>query len=98
MSVDLVAFGCRFFSTKPTAVVLSVWIGVGGCVCPISIKVCLAGIACLEFRKRAPISASAADDITFFMICAMFKTAALFAGSSSLFDKKKMASSPAFCS
>ena len=55
---------------------------------PNLIKVFLAGIACLEFRKRAPISASAADDMTFFMICAIFKTAPLFAGSSSLFDKK----------
>ena len=36
MSADLVAFDWRFFVTNPNDVVLSVWIGVGGCLWPIS--------------------------------------------------------------
>ena len=62
MSVDFVAFGFKFLVTKPRAVVLSVWIGVGGCLWLISFNNRLAGIACLEFKNNAPISASAADE------------------------------------
>ena len=79
----------RFFITKPRAVVLSVWIGVGGCTWPISSAVILAGMACLELMKSAPISASAADDTTDLMICAIFSTALLFFGSLELSDMKK---------
>ena len=77
ISVDVVDAGVMFLSTNPRAVVLSTCIGVGGCWCPISIKVVLAGMACLEFRKSAPISASAANDITFFKLFTMFSTAPL---------------------
>ena len=66
MSVLLVAFGCRFFVTNPRAVVLSVCTGVGGCLCPISLTVFLAGMAWRELMKRAPILASAAEVMTFF--------------------------------
>ena len=38
MSVDFVALGFRFLVTNPCAVVLSVWTGVGGCLCPLSSK------------------------------------------------------------
>ena len=57
--VLLVAFGCRFFAKNPRAVVLSVCIGVGGCLYPISPTLFLAGMAWRELMKRAHISASA---------------------------------------
>ena len=88
MSADLVAFDWRFFVTNPNDVVLSVWIGVGGCLWPISSTVIRAGIACPELIYIAPIYASASEVITFFMICAMVKTALLFAGFAALFDMK----------
>ncbi len=46
-------------------------------------------MASRQFMYRAPISASAADDITVLMICALVKTAPLFGGSALLFDMKK---------
>ena len=57
--------------------VLSVWIGVGGCLWPISSRSLLTGMACLEFKKRAQILASAAEIMTLFMILAVLSTAPL---------------------
>ena len=74
-----------FFVTNPNTVVLSVWIGVGGCLWPISSTVIHTGIACRELIYIAPIYASASEVITFFMICAMVKTALLFAGFAAFF-------------
>ena len=67
MSIDLVDFGWRFFVTNPITVVLSFWIGVGGCLCPIYSTVVCAGIASGELIYSDPISASAAEVITFFL-------------------------------
>jgi hypothetical protein len=53
------------FSTKWREVVLSVYIGMGGCLCSILINVFLVGILWLESRNSAPIFASTANDITF---------------------------------
>ena len=55
----------------PLAVLLSVYIGVAGCGCPNSSHVTLSGNNCLAFIYKAPISASAADDITPFIIFAI---------------------------
>ena len=63
--------------------------GVGGCTCSNSSTVTLAGMACRELMKRAPISASAAEDITFLMIYATFNTAPLSVGSLLLSKRKK---------
>ena len=87
MSVDLVAFGCKFCIMKPRAVVLSVWIGVGGWMWPISLRVVRAVTACLEFMNNAPILASAADGMTFLMICATLSTATIFSGFSELSER-----------
>ena len=87
--VLLVAFGCRFFVTNTRAVVLSVCIGIGGCLCPIYSTVFLDGMAWRELTKSAPISASAAEVITFLMIWAMLSTAPLFGGFSEWSDRKK---------
>ena len=89
MSIDLVAFGWIVFVTNPNTVVLSVWIGVGGCLWPISSTVVIAGISCHELIYSAPISASSAEVITFFMICAMVNTAPLFDGFAAFFYMKK---------
>ena len=53
-----------------------------------SSNVRLAGIACLKLINNAPISVSAADDITLLMILATFKTAPLSC-EFSLFDDTK---------
>ena len=90
MSVDLVAFVWRFFVTNPNAVVLSVWVGIGGCLWPIPSAVVRAGIACCELIYSAPISASADEVITFFIICTMVKAAPLFSGFDALFGMKKI--------
>ena len=78
MSSDFVAFGLRFFVTNPKAVVLSVWVGVVGCLWSISSSKQHAGIACLVFMYKAPISAPAADVITVPIVVEMLRTAPLF--------------------
>ena len=88
MSVDLVDFGWRFFVTNTNNVVLSVWIGVGGCVWPISSTVVCAGIVCRKLIYSVLIYASAAGVIKFFMICEMVKTDPLFAVFAAFFDIK----------
>jgi hypothetical protein len=48
----------------PVVVVLSVSIGVGGCLCPNSFNVVLRTAPSFALMKTAPISALAAEDIT----------------------------------
>ena len=55
----------------PSAVLLSVLIGVAGCGCPNSLQVICSGSISCAFMNSAPISDSAADDITDFIIFAM---------------------------
>ena len=74
---------------NPWVVVLLVCIGVGGCSCPIYLRACRAGIASLQLMKRAPSSASAAEEITDLMICEMVTTVPLLAGMVELLDMKK---------
>ena len=50
--------------TMPTAVVLSKWMGVGGCGWPISSNVIWMILASKALRKRAPNLASAVDAAT----------------------------------
>jgi hypothetical protein len=61
----------------PVAVVLSVSIGVGGCLCPNSSNVILRTAPSLAFMKTAPIYASAAYDITCSRTLLMIKIAPL---------------------
>ena len=70
MSIAFVCFGYIVFVTTPSAVELLIWIGVGGCGWPISLRRCLCSIAARELIYSAPSSASAADDMTALMICA----------------------------
>ena len=76
----------------PSAVLLLVWIGVGGCLCPISSSRCCSGMALRALMYNALSAASAVNDITALMICNMFRIALLFAGSSELLEQKKMTS------
>lgn len=81
--------GWMLLFTIPQAVELSVWMGVGGWGCPISSRICLIYTVSLALVHSAPSSASAADDMTALMICAMFRMDPLGGGMSSLFNRKK---------
>jgi hypothetical protein len=59
----------------PVVVVLSVYIGVGGCLCPNFPNVVRRNAPSLVFMKTAPIYASAAEDITFLRTLMMIKIA-----------------------
>ena len=68
---------------------LSVCIGVGGWVWPKNLSVCRAGMASWPLMYSAPISASATDDMTALIICAVVCIAPLLAGVGMLSDMKK---------
>ena len=89
MSIVFVLLGCTLFVTTACAAELPVYIGVVGCGWPISDSVILCGTASLALIYVAPISASAADNMTALMIWATFKTAPLLAGIAALLDMKK---------
>ena len=89
MSMDFRCLLAMFLVATPWAVVLSVCIGVGGCLCPISLRECRSGMASLHLMKISPSSASAADDITDLMIWEMVITAPLLSGMGELLDMKK---------
>ena len=60
--------------------VLSTCMGVGGWVCPSSLRVVRIGNSSLSFRTLAPISDSAIENITVFMRWHMVWMAPLFVG------------------
>jgi len=70
MSMALIRFGCTRLLTIPLVVELLTWMGVAGCVCPISCKMVCSSTAFRALIYMAPSSALAADDITPFMILA----------------------------
>ncbi len=82
-------FFIAFWLTTPNAVVLSVCIGVGGCLCPRNSKTCLVGTASWQLMNNAPTSASAAEDSTALIVCEMVITAPLLSGGLALLDMKK---------
>jgi hypothetical protein len=77
MSMAFVRFCYIVPLLYPVAVVLSVSIGVGGCLCPNSSNVVLRTASSLAFMKTAHISASAADDITCLRTLLMIEIAPL---------------------
>ena len=89
MSIGLVLLGWTLLLTTPLAVALSVCMGVGGCGCPISVKMFLMCTASLALMNNPPNSASAAEDITAFNIWATLWMLPLLGGISSLLDRKK---------
>ena len=76
------------FVTKTSAVLLSISIVFGGCLWPISSRAWSSGMALRKLMKRAPSSASSADDMTALMILSMVMTAPLFVGSVASLDMK----------
>ena len=77
------------FVTTPSAVVLSVCIGVGGCLWTIYLSEWRDGMASRKLMKRAPSSASAAEDMTALIIFVMVITAPLLGGMAEFLDMKK---------
>ena len=64
ISIDRERWHLTVLFAMPTAVALSQWIGVLGCGCPNSLSIMQKFIPSLQFKKRAPSSASAADATT----------------------------------
>ena len=87
MSIDFHCLLAMLLVTKPRTFVLSVYIEVGGYLCPISLSAWQAGMALRQLMKSALSSASAVEDMTDLMI--LVKTYPLLAGYSVLLDKKK---------
>ena len=67
MSMDLSPLLAMLLVTTPRVVVLSVCVGMGGCLCPIISNSWRAGIASWQLMNRVHISASAAEDMTALM-------------------------------
>jgi hypothetical protein len=80
MSIAFVRFGWILLFITPSAVVLLVWIGVRGCGWPISVSICCRYTPTFAFKNSAPSSASAADDMTAFMMVAFVMMAPLLGG------------------
>ena len=71
-----------------SAIELSVCNGVGGCLCPISTRIILMYTASRVMMYSAPNSASVADDMTCFIMCAILSMAPLLGGLSVSCDRK----------
>jgi len=69
-----------YFDSSACALELSVCIGVRGCGCPGSLSVCCIDTAIFTLMKNAPSSASAADNMTAFIIWNMLRTIPLLVG------------------
>jgi hypothetical protein len=81
----------------PNAVVLSVWMGVLGCLWPISVRSWRIGAASHALMYSAPSLASAALDMAALSILEMLRTAPLLGGLSTLVGQIKMAAGLAAC-
>ena len=88
MSIDLLALATILILMSPSAVLLSVCIGVHCDVWHRFLSVLCMGISVLAFKNNSPGSASAADDIILWMIVDMLRTAPLFEGFFSSLDRK----------
>jgi hypothetical protein len=89
MSMALVYRGWMLLLTTPNAVVLSVWMGVLGCLWPISVRSWCIGTASHALMYSALSSASAALDMTALNILVMLRMAPLLGGLSTLVEQKK---------
>ena len=89
MYMEFIRFLSMLLVTTPCAVVLSVCIGVGGCVCPIYSSYWRSGMDSLQLTKSDPRTASAADDMTALMILSIVNTSPLLVGNAVFFDMKK---------
>ena len=89
MSIALVRCGWMLWLTTPQAVALSVWMGVLGCLWPISPRSWRIGTASFVLIYSAPSSALAALDMMALSILEMLRMAPLLGGSLTLEEQKK---------
>ena len=89
MSIEFKLLLTMLLLTTPSAVVLSICIVVGGCLCPNYFSVVLAATASRQLMKSEQSLASAADDMTALMILDIVVTATLFWGYALLSVMKK---------
>jgi hypothetical protein len=89
MSIILDCFGTVVLFVTPTAVELSVWIGLCGCGHPMSIRVCWWGTISRLAIKSAASSASAAEAMINMIMVPIVRTAPLKHGYGSS-SKRKM--------
>ena len=75
--------------TTPCKVVLSVFLGVGGCLCTIYSRAWRAGVASLKFINSDTSSALDDDYMTALVILSIFNTAPLLGGNALLLDVNK---------
>ena len=80
MSIDLVALETILLLMRPSAVLLSAWMGVCGCGWPNYLSVLHMGNSVVAFKNNAPSYASDADDIKLRMIVDMLRESPLFGG------------------
>ncbi len=88
MSIILDCFGTMVLFVTPTAVELSVWIGLYGCGHPMSMRVCRWGTILRVAIKSAASSASAAEAMTNLIMVAIIRTAPLKRGVGSSSKRK----------
>jgi hypothetical protein len=88
MSMALVRRGWMLLLMTPNAVVLSVWMGVLGCLWLISVRSWCSGTALHALMYSAPSLASAALDMTALSILEMLRTAPLLDRLSTLVEQK----------
>ncbi len=84
MSIAFNAFGIILLVSRSFAVLVSVWIGVGGWGWLSSLSMWRMEMAFFALMKMAPSSASTVEDMTARIICEMLRMAPLFVGMSSL--------------
>ena len=84
-------FGINVDLVIPTDVELSDWRGLGGCFHPISVRLFHSETISLAVRNKAVISASTADERTYFIIWAMVRRGPFQRGMESFSDKKMWA-------
>ncbi len=77
MSIILESFGIMVLFVTPTAVELSVWIGLRGCGHPMPMRVCRWGTILWAAIKSAASSALAAEAMTNLMMVAIVRTVPL---------------------
>ena len=89
MSMAFVALGKILLLMIPSAVELSVWMGVRGCSCPMAWRIFLMWMASRELMNSPPSSASAAEVMTALMMVETVRMAPLSGGIGSSFERKK---------
>ena len=89
MSIVFVHLGWIFPVTNPSAIQLSVWSGVAGCLCPSSSRMMQMKTASQAMMYSAASLASVADAMMCLMMWAIFIMAPLLGGISALEERKK---------